>query len=140
MASADRTIWLLGVLAGALLVASAAQADDWVLCTPEFYYNSSESPPVVIAIDEARAHGSVLTHVDLETGAYREHFADLESDTLHTGTFKIVNPGSRQERIDFVAVDTTTALLIHISLIDEGWPFVRVDKEGTVSSGHCVYE
>ena len=32
-----------------------------------------------------------------------------------------------------------SGLLLRISLIDQDMPFVRVDAEGTVASGHCTY-
>ena len=119
---------------------SPALAEEMVVCTPEHYYNSSETPPLIITIDAARGAGSRVTRIDLETGAYREHFIGSDNDPIEAGSLKVVNPGSLRERIDFVALDTTTAFLLHISLIDEGLPFVRVDPEGTVASGHCVYE
>lgn len=130
-------LWL--ALAAALL-ASPALAEEVVVCTPEFYYNSSEVPPIVIPIDAARAAGSRVTRIDLETGDYREHFVGSDNDTLRTGNLKVINPGSLRERIDFVALDPDTAFLIHISLIDDGLPFVRVNEEGTVASGHCDYD
>lgn len=118
---------------------SPALAEEMVVCTPEYYYNSSESPPAIVPIDAARAAGSRVTRIDLETGDYAEHFIGSDSDILRTGSLTVVNPGSLRERIDFVALDPATALLLHISLIDDGLPFVRVDEEGTVASGHCVY-
>ena len=123
----------------AMMLVSPALAEEMVVCTPEHYYNSSETPPLIIEIDAARGAGSRVTRIDLETGAYREHFIGSDNDTIESGSLKIVNPGSLRERIDFVALDTTTGFLIHISLIDEGLPFVRVDPEGTVASGHCGY-
>jgi hypothetical protein len=130
----------LFVAFAALLMASPALAEEIVVCTPEHYYNSSETPPIIIPIDAARAAGSRVTRIDLETGNYAEHFIGSDGDILRTGSLTVVNPGSLRERIDFVALDPATALLLHISLIDEGLPFVRVDPEGTVASGHCVYE
>ena len=124
----------------AMMLISPALAEEMVVCTPEHYYNSSETPPLIITIDAARGAGSRATRIDLETGAYREHFIGSDNDTIEAGSLKVVNPGSLRERIDFVALDTTTGFLLHISLIDEGLPFVRVDEEGTVASGHCVYE
>ena len=130
-----------GALAiGLLLLASPALAEEVVVCTPEFYYNSSETPPIVIPIDAARAAGSRVTRIDLESGDYRQHFIGSENDILETGSLEVINPGSLRERIDFVALDPATAFLVHISLIDDGLPFVRVDKEGTVASGHCAYD
>ena len=123
----------------AVLIASPAIAEEMVACTPEHYYNSSETPPLVITIDRARGLGSRVTRIDLETGAYREHFIGSDNDTIEAGSLKVVNPGSLRERIDFVALDSSTGFLIRISLIDEGLPFVRVDTEGTVASGHCAY-
>ena len=131
---------LLIALAGAVLAAGAAQAEETVICTPEFYYNSSENPPIIIPIDEARAKGTKVTRIDLETGAYRQHFTGSDDDIVDTGTLTVINPGSLKERIDFVALNPATGWLLHISLIDEGMPFVRVDEEGTVASGHCVYK
>ena len=119
---------------------SPALAEEMVVCTPEYYYNSTEDKPLVITIDAARGAGSRVTRIDLETGAYSENFIGAENDPIETGSLKVVNPGSLRERIDFVALDTVTAFLIRISLIDEGLPFVRVDPEGTVASGHCVYQ
>ena len=129
----------LFVAFAALLMASPVLAEEMVVCTPEHYYNSSETPPIIIPIDAARAAGTRVTRIDLETGAYAEHFIGSDSDILRTGNLTVVNPGSLRERIDFVALDPATALLLHISLIDEGLPFVRVDEEGTVASGHCGY-
>ena len=118
---------------------SPVLAEEMVVCTPEYYYNSSESPPVIVPIDAARAAGSRVTRIDLETGDYAEHFIGSDSDILRTGSLTVVNPGSLRERIDFVALDPATALLLHISLIDDGLPFVRVDEQGTVASRHCSY-
>lgn len=129
---------LLAALAVMTLI-SPAIAEEMVACTPEHYYNSSETPPLIITIDRARGLGSRVTRIDLETGAYREHFIGSDSDTIEAGSLKVVNPGSLRERIDFVALDSSTGFLIRISLIDEGLPFVRVDTEGTVASGHCAY-
>jgi len=129
---------LLAALAVMTLI-SPAIAEEMVACTPEHYYNSSETPPLIITIDRARGLGSRVTRIDLETGAYREHFIGSDNDTIEAGSLKVVNPGSLRERIDFVALDSSTGFLIRISLIDEGLPFVRVDTEGTVASGHCAY-
>lgn len=129
---------LLAALAVLTLI-SPALAEEIVACSPEHYYNSSETPPLIIEIDKARGAGSRVTRIDLETGAYREHFIGSEQDTIEAGSLKVVNPGSLRERIDFVALDSSTGFLIRISLIDEGLPFVRVDTEGTVASGHCAY-
>ncbi len=107
---------------------------------PEFYYNSSEQPPIIIEIDAARAAGSRVTRIDLETGAFRDLIAGDEARVAGSGTFTIVNEGSLQERVDFVAIDPGSGELLRISLIDEGMPFVRVDEEGSVASGHCAYE
>ena len=123
----------------AMMIVSPVLAEEMVVCTPEYYYNSSESPPVIVPIDAARAAGSRVTRIDLETGDYAEHFIGSDSDILRTGSLTVVNPGSLRERIDFVALDPATALLLHISLIDDGLPFVRVDEQGTVASGHCSY-
>lgn len=123
----------------AMMICSPVLAEEVVVCTPEYYYNSSETPPVIVPIDAPRAAGSRVTRIDLETGDYAEHFIGSDSDILRTGSLTVVNPGSLRERIDFVALDPATALLLHISLIDEGLPFVRVDEEGTVASGHCSY-
>jgi len=129
---------LLLVLA-AMVPSSAALAEELVACTPEHYYNSSETPPLVITIDKARGAGSRVTRIDLETGAYREHFIGADNDTIDAGSLKVVNPGSLRERIDFVALDASSGFLIRISLIDQDMPFVRVDADGTVASGHCAY-
>ena len=118
---------------------SPALAEEMVACTPEHYYNSSENPPLIIEIDRARGAGSRVTVIDLETGAYREHFIGSANDTIEVGSLKVVNPGSLRERIDFVALDSSSGLLLRISLIDQDMPFVRVDAEGTVASGHCAY-
>ena len=140
MGTADRMKTLLAAFAGALLASGAAQAEEMVICTPEYYYNTSENPPFIIPIDEARAGGTRVTRIDLETGAYRQHFIGSDDDILETGALTVVNPGSLRERIDFVALNPANGWLLRISLIDEGLPFVRVDQEGTVASGHCVYE
>ncbi|HEV2513689.1 MAG TPA: hypothetical protein VGV07_00445 [Devosia sp.] len=129
----------LFVAFAAVLMASPAIAEEMVACTPEHYYNSSETLPLIISIDKARAAGSRVTRIDLETGAYREHFIGSDNDTIEAGSLKVINPGSLQERIDFVALDSSTGFLLRISLIDENMPFVRVDTEGTVASGHCTY-
>jgi hypothetical protein len=124
----------------AMTLTSPVLAEEMVVCTPEHYYNSSETPPLIITIDAARGAGSRVTRIDLESGAYREHFIGADNDTIESGSLKVVNPGSLRERIDFVALDSTTGFLIRISLIDDGLPFVRVDTEGTVASGHCGFE
>lgn len=124
----------------AMTLASPALAEEMVVCTPEQYYNSSEAKPLIIEIDAARGAGSRVTRIDVETGAYREHFIGADNDTIESGSLKVVNPGSLRERIDFVALDTTTGFLLRVSLNDQDMPFVRVDAEGTVASGHCVYE
>lgn len=123
----------------AMVPSSPALAEELVACTPEHYYNSSETPPLVITIDKARGAGSRVTRIDLETGAYREHFIGADNDTIEAGSLKVVNPGSLRERIDFVALDASSGFLIRISLIDQDMPFVRVDADGTVASGHCAY-
>lgn len=123
----------------ALTFISPALAEEMVACTPEHYYNPSETPPLIITIDAARGAGSRVTRIDLESGAYREHFIGSDNDTIEAGSLKVVNPGSLRERIDFVALDTSTGFLVRISLIDQDMPFVRVDTEGTVASGHCTY-
>jgi len=129
----------LAAVLAALTLISPALAEEMVACTPEHYYNSSETPPLIITIDKARGAGSRVTRIDLESGAYREHFIGSDNDTIEAGSLKVVNPGSLRERIDFVALDTSTGFLIRISLIDQDMPFVRVDTEGTVASGHCSY-
>ncbi|OEO32645.1 hypothetical protein VW23_010550 [Devosia insulae DS-56] len=129
----------LFVALAAVVMASPALAEEMVACTPEHYYNSSETPPLIITIDKARAAGSRVTRIDLETGAYREHFIGSENDSIEAGGLKVINPGSLRERIDFVALDSSTGFLLRISLIDQDLPFVRVDTEGTVASGHCTY-
>ena len=129
---------ILTALFALLLIPGAVLAEE-TICTPEFYYNSSEAEPVIIPIDEARAAGSMATRIDIETGAYRHTFIGA-TETIATGTLAIVSFGSLRERIDFVALDVTTGLVLRISLIDDGLPFVRIDADGTVASGHCVYE
>ena len=123
----------------AMLIVTPALAEEIVACTPEHYYNSSEAKPLIIDIDAARGRGSRVTRIDLETGAFREHFIGADNDSIESGSLKVVNPGSLRERIDFVALDPGTGFLLRISLIDDGLPFVRVDTEGTVASGHCAY-
>ncbi|WP_156387202.1 hypothetical protein [Devosia sp. Root105] len=132
------TMRLLIALAAMTFISSAI-AEEMVACTPEHYYNSSETPPLIITIDKARGAGSRVTRIDLETGAYREHFIGSDNDTIEAGSLKVINPGSLRERIDFVALDSSTGFLLRISLIDQDLPFVRVDTEGTVASGHCTY-
>jgi hypothetical protein len=118
---------------------NAAFAED-TICTPEFYYNTSEATPLVIAVDADRMAGTRITSIDIETGAYHETVGAFDGDLIASGTMNVINRGSHQERSDFVAVNPKTGLLLHISLIDEGLPFTRVDAEGTMASGHCVYE
>lgn len=125
---------------GAMMIVTPALAEEMVVCTPEHYYNSSETPPLIIEIDAARGAGSRVTRIGVETGAYHEHFIGSDNDTIESGSLKVVNPGSLRERVDFVALDTATGFLIRVSLIDQDMPFVRVDTEGTVASGHCVYD
>jgi len=141
MSTARRTrLWPLGiVVAAGALSATAASAEETV-CTPEYYFNHSEVPPLIIPIDEARAAGSRVTRLDLETGDYRQHFGSDPEATLESGTMQILNPGSLRERIDFVALDAGEGLVLRISLVDEGMPFVRIDGDGLVTSGHCSYE
>lgn len=136
MIGARRTLLALA----AMMIVTPALAEEMVVCTPEHYYNSSETPPLIIEIDAARGAGSRVTRIDVETGAYREHFIGSDNDTIESGSLKVVNPGSLRERLDFVALDTATGFLIRVSLIDQDMPFVRVDTEGTVASGHCVYD
>ena len=124
----------------ALIAVPTLAFGEETICTPEYYYNSSEQPPIIIPIDADRAAGSRVTRIDIETGAYREHFVDRESDILAIGSMSIVNPGSLRERIDFVALDPVTAEIIRISLIDDDLPFVRIGANGNVSSGFCIYE
>ncbi|MDB5541950.1 MAG: hypothetical protein JWQ89_3677 [Devosia sp.] len=124
---------------GLMLLASPAFAEE-TICTPDHYYNWNEPAPLIIPIDAARAAGSWVTRVDIETGAYRQHHITDETFTGESGTFTILNPGSLKERIDFAAVDRQSGLMLRISLVDEGRPFVRVSSEGTVASGHCVYQ
>lgn len=125
----------LALLAGATGV---AQAED-TICTPEFYY-ATEAPPRVIPIDQARRETAIITRIDIETGRYREVLGDMDGQTIRQGAMKVVRPGSHQERSDFIAVDLEDGRLLHISLIDEGLPFTRVDADGLISSGGCVYE
>lgn len=124
----------------ALIAVPTLALGEETICIPEYYYNSSEQPPIIIPIDAARAAGSRVTRIDIESGAYREHFGGRESDILTTGSMSIINPGSMRERIDFVALDPATAEIIRISLMDDGLPFVRFEANGNVSSGHCTYE
>jgi hypothetical protein len=131
---------LVAVAVACLALLPASALAEETICAPEFYFNSTEQPAVIIAIDAARAAGSRVTRIDIETGAYRQHFVGDEAGTLESGTMQIVNAGSLRERIDFVALDVESGLLLRISLVDEGMPFVRVDGEGLVASGHCVHE
>jgi hypothetical protein len=121
------------------LLPSLVVAEE-AICTPEFYFNWGEQPPLLIAIDEARARGSRVTRIDLETGVYRQHFVGDEANILESGMMQIVSAGSMRERIDFVALDSRDGLLLRISLNDEDLPFVRVDPEGSAASGHCTFE
>lgn len=134
---------LAGLVLSCLLAlaggATAALAQD-TICTPEFYYNTTEPTPLVIPVDKTRLAVARITSVDIETGAYHENMGAADGTLFENGTFEIINPGSLKERIDFVAFDAKRSLLIHISLIDEGLPFTRIDAEGSISSGHCVYE
>jgi hypothetical protein len=116
-----------------------ALAEDTV-CTPEFYYNTSEAAPQIIPIDAPRLAGSRITSIDIETGAFHDNIGAASGRVVESGKLRIINKGSLRERVDFVALNAKTGLLLHISLIDEGLPFTRVDAEGTVASGHCVYE
>jgi hypothetical protein len=129
---------LLALVIATFLIAPPAWAED-TICTPEHYYNWQEPEPLVIAIDAARAAGSWVTVVDIETGAYGHHRIG-DTAVIETGAFTILNPGSLRERIDFAAVDQQSGLTLRISLIDQDMPFVRVGADGTVASGHCVYE
>ena len=131
-----------GTIAGIALLAalpSLAGAED-TICTPEYYFNPTEQPPLVIEIDAARARGSLVTRVDLETGAYRELRGGDEAQQTSAGAFIIVDEGSLQERVDFVAIEPDSGAVLRISLIDDGLPFVRIDAEGVVASGHCIHE
>ena len=117
-----------------------ALAEDLVVCTPEYYYNSSEATPLVIPIDAARMAGSSVTTLDLDSGAFHDNIGAVDGRVLASGTLSVVNPGSHQERIDFVALDVKTGLVMRISRVDgDPLPFTRMDAEGTVSSGHCEY-
>jgi hypothetical protein len=128
-------------IAGFILLAGAARAmaSDVVVCTPEFYFNSSEATPLIIPIDAARMAGSQVSWVDTQSGAYHQTMGGMDGDTVAEGQLRIVNPGSMRERIDFVAIDEKSGLLLRLSFVDENLPFVRVDSQG-VASGHCVYE
>lgn len=121
------------------LLPAVAEAEDMV-CIPEYYYNSDEIPPLVIPIDPPRLEGSLVTRVDLETGAYRELRGSADGDEYRSGTLTIIDRGSMQERIDFVALEPKSGLLIRISTVDSDLPFVRLDEEGSVASGHCISE
>ena len=123
---------------GLLLLVSPVLAEEQVICTPDTYYNWNEPAPLMILIDAARSAGSWVTRLDLEAGAYRQHLITDATVVGESGTFAILNPGSLRERVDFVALDQHSGLMLHISLIDDGLPFVRVSSNGTVSSGHCV--
>jgi hypothetical protein len=129
-------LFCLAALAGGVPV---AMAED-TICTPEFYYNTTEPTPLVIPVDATRLAVARITSVDIETGTYHENMGAADGTLFEGGTFDIIKPGSLQERIDFVAFDAKRSLLIHIRLIDEGLPFTRIDAEGSISSGHCVYE
>lgn len=121
-----------------LFAAGGASAADIVVCTPEHYYNSSETTPIVIPIDAARLAGSQITRLDIETGDYQQAVGAADGWIVAEGTMRIVNPGSMQERIDFVAVDVESGMLLRLSFVDADLPFVRVDDVG-VASGHCEY-
>jgi len=131
----------LAIIAGMSMLAGVADAAgaEAVVCTPAYYYNSSEAVPLVIAIDADRMAGSEVTWIDLESGAYRQTIGAADGRIVDEGTLSIVNPGSMQERIDFVALNASTGLLLHLSFVDAGLPFTRVDAEGTVASGYCEY-
>ena len=128
-------------IAGLMLLAGTvgALAED-TICTPEFYYNTSEATPLIIPVDAARLSGSRITSIDIETGVFHDNIGAVDGQLVEKGKLRIVNKGSMKERIDFVALSDKTGVLLHISLIDEGLPFTRVDAEGTLASGHCVYE
>ena len=53
------TMRLLIALAAMTFISSAI-AEEMVACTPEHYYNSSETPPLLITIDKARGFANVL--------------------------------------------------------------------------------
>ena len=129
----------LPCLVGLLLLAgpTAAAADD-TICTPEYYYNSSEAVPLVIAVDADRMQGTRVTRLDLDTGAYSQRLGSADGQTLEHGVLQIVSPGSRTERSDFIAVDIRSGLLLHLSFVDDNWPFTRVEPDGVVASGHCL--
>jgi hypothetical protein len=123
-----------------LLAATVPVSAEETICTPEFYYNTTEPTPLVIPVDTPRRTVSRVTSVNVETGAYHENMGAADGTLFESGTLDIINPGSLKERVDFVAFDAKSGLLLHISLIDEGLPFTRIDGEGSISSGHCVYE
>jgi hypothetical protein len=130
---------VIATLIGLAGTASAA-AEDLVVCTPEFYFNSSEATALVIPIDASRMGGRTVTTLDLETGAFHDNIRTADGREVARGTLSIVNPGSHQERIDFVALDAKTGLLMRLSFVDgDPLPFTRIDDEGTVSSGHCEF-
>jgi hypothetical protein len=121
-------------------VPSAVSAAENVVCTPEFYFNWREPSAIMIEIDEARMRGSHVVHIDLETGTFRALRGGDEAQVVGSGTMTVVNVGSLRENFDFVATEPDTGALLRIELRDESLPYVRVDYEGSVASGHCVYE
>lgn len=128
------------LLAALVILAPGLAFGEDTICTPEFYINGWEPTPFVIPIDPPRRSTARKIGVDIETGAWHESFVEGETDDLTSGTFTIINPGSLRERIDFIAIDPGDGTVLHISLIDEGLPFVLIDAEGSISTGHCVYE
>ena len=119
---------------------SLALAEE-TICTPEFYINGRRAhavrhphrrpAPQHRAQDQRRYRDRRLA---------RELRRSAKPTISAPAAFTIVNPGSLRERIDFVATDPDTGTVLHVSLIDEGLPFVRVDAEGSISTGHCVFE
>ena len=89
---------------------------------------------------EVAAFWGALLGTDVVPEDSAAHVPGDETRVGATGTFTILNPGSLHDRIDFSAIDQTSGLTLRISLIDDNLPFIRTSAEGTVSSGHCVYE
>ena len=124
----------------AFMVPSAGFAEEVVVCTPEFYFNWREPSAIIIEIDEARAQGSDVIHIDLETGTFRALRGGDEAQVVGSGAMTIVNVGSLRENFDFVATEPDTGALLRIELRDESLPYIHVDYEGSTAAGHCVYE
>jgi len=129
---------LIRTVAVMIALTPAAAMAEQTICTPTTYFNWDSDPAILITIDAARAAGSTITSIDIDTG--------LGEDLIMQGkagrkarTYTIVNPGSLKENQDFIAMDEQGALL-HIDLRAHPMTFTRTDAEGTVAAGACVYE